>query len=38
MYGEPWIADESPMEEGFTPSLKKHVDLLDDNIDLIEAE
>lgn len=32
MYGEPWIADESPMEEGFTPSLKKHVDLLDDNI------
>ena len=32
MYGEPWIASDSPMEEGFTPALKKHVDLLDDNI------
>ena len=32
MYGEPWVAAESPMEEGFKPAVKKNVDLLDDNI------
>ncbi len=32
MYGEPWTADESPMEEGFIPAVRKNVDLLDDNI------
>ncbi len=32
MYGEPWTASESPMEEGFSPAVRKNVDLLDDNI------
>lgn len=32
MYGEPWTAAESPMEEGFTPAVKNHVDMLDDRI------
>lgn len=32
MYGEPWRASESPMEENTHPALKKYVHLLDDNI------
>lgn len=32
MYGEPWTAAESPMEEGFQPAVKKNVDLLRDDI------
>lgn len=32
MYGEPWAADESPMEENAIPALKKNVDKLDEGI------
>lgn len=32
MYGEPWTAAESPMEEGFMPAVKKNVDLLNEHI------
>lgn len=32
MYGEPWKAAESPMEKGFYPADKAHIDLLDDRI------
>lgn len=32
LYGEPWRADESPMEEGTKPVLKENVSYLDDGI------
>ena len=32
MYGEPWAADESPMEENAIPALKKNIDKLDERI------
>lgn len=32
VYGEPWIADQSPMEEGFYPAVKKNVEKLDEQI------
>lgn len=32
LYGEPWRADESPMEEGTNAALKSNVELLDDGI------
>ena len=32
LYGEPWTADVSPMEEGTTPALKVNVDKLDDGV------
>lgn len=32
VYGEPWAADESPMEKEAVPALKKHVDLLDSDV------
>lgn len=32
MYGEPWSADESPMEENAIPALKENVDKLDEGI------
>lgn len=32
LYGEPWRADESPMEEGTLPALKENLEYLDENI------
>ncbi len=32
LYGEPWRADESPMEEGTLPALKDNVEYLDENV------
>ena len=32
LYGEPWRADESPMEEGTTAALKANIDKLDDGV------
>ena len=32
LYGEPWRADESPMEEGTFPALKEHVARLDNGV------
>lgn len=32
LYGEPWRADESPMEEGTHAALKDNVELLDENV------
>lgn len=32
LYGEPWRADESPMEEGTHPALKDNIEYLDENV------
>ena len=32
MYGEPWIASDSPMEEGFIPAIRDNVAKLDEGI------
>lgn len=32
VYGEPWAADESPMEKGAVPALKQHIDMLDSDV------
>lgn len=32
LYGEPWRADVSPMEEGTIPALKENVEYLDENV------
>ena len=32
MFGEPWAADETAMEKGAVPALKKNIGLLDENI------
>lgn len=32
LYGEPWRANESPMEEGTLPALKENIEYLDENI------
>lgn len=32
LYGEPWRADESPMEEGTHPALKDNLEYLDENV------
>lgn len=32
MFGEPWAADESPMEKEAVPALKNYVDLLDSDV------
>jgi len=38
LYGEPWRADESPMEEGTTAALKVNVDKLDDGVALFSDD
>ena len=38
LYGEPWRADESPMEEGTTAALKINVDKLDDGVALFSDD
>lgn len=32
LFGEPWAADDSPMEKGATPALKKNIGLFDVNV------
>ncbi len=32
LYGEPWRADDSPMEEGTLPALKDNIEYLDENV------
>ncbi len=38
LYGEPWRADESKMEEGTLPALKDNVEYLDENIAIFSDE
>ncbi len=38
LYGEPWIADESPMAEGFLPATKANIHLLDEGISIFSDD
>lgn len=38
VYGEPWIAHESPMKEGFSPAVKTNVHLLDNGISIFSDD